>query len=28
MLGRLEERIGWFEDAYEQAMNAPRPASS
>jgi phenylpropionate dioxygenase-like ring-hydroxylating dioxygenase large terminal subunit len=28
ILGRLEERIGWFEDAYEQAMNAPRPASS
>ena len=27
ILGRLEERIGWFEDAYAQAMNAPRPAS-
>jgi phenylpropionate dioxygenase-like ring-hydroxylating dioxygenase large terminal subunit len=22
ILGRLEERIGWFEEAYEQAMNA------
>jgi phenylpropionate dioxygenase-like ring-hydroxylating dioxygenase large terminal subunit len=23
ILGRLEERIGWFEDAYEAAMKAP-----
>ncbi|HWB50573.1 MAG TPA: Rieske 2Fe-2S domain-containing protein [Stellaceae bacterium] len=23
ILGRLEERISWFEEAYEQAMNAP-----
>jgi hypothetical protein len=23
ILGRLEERIGWFEDAYEAAMKPP-----
>ena len=26
ILGRLEERIGWFEDAYEAAMTAPASA--
>jgi phenylpropionate dioxygenase-like ring-hydroxylating dioxygenase large terminal subunit len=26
ILGRLEERIGWFEEAYEEAMKAPAPA--
>jgi phenylpropionate dioxygenase-like ring-hydroxylating dioxygenase large terminal subunit len=26
ILGRLEERIWWFEDAYEEAMAAPAPA--
>jgi phenylpropionate dioxygenase-like ring-hydroxylating dioxygenase large terminal subunit len=26
ILGRLEERIGWFEEAYEEAMKVPAPA--
>jgi hypothetical protein len=25
VLGRLKERIGWFEEAYEEAMKAPAP---